>query len=67
MATTPEHSERPMAPATQPAPSDAPAGSASEVQGEDAQDDGTGANHGSPAANVMKQFQKTEAESGGSR
>jgi hypothetical protein len=51
--------------ARQPPRSDAPADAAAGAQ--DAVPGGDGANQGSPAAPVMKQFAKTEAESGGDR
>jgi hypothetical protein len=42
-----------------------PAGGATRARGADLQPPATGANRGSPAAPVMKQFAKTKAESSG--
>jgi hypothetical protein len=51
---------------SQPSPDERkPAGAASRAQGADLQPPATGANRGSPAAPVMKQFAKTKAESSG--
>ncbi|QJW84052.1 hypothetical protein HK414_09350 [Ramlibacter terrae] len=61
------HAQHPHTPATeahQPPRSDAPADAAAGQQESDA---GDGANRGSPAAPVMKQFAKTEAESSRNR
>jgi hypothetical protein len=52
--------------ARQPAASNAPRDADPQAQDADASAAG-GANRGSPAAPVMRQFQKTDAESGGKR
>jgi len=64
----PSTKSRPVSQANQPPRSDAPADATSGQP--DTQDDArgsVGANHGSPAAPVMKQFAKTESESSGKR
>lgn len=55
----PDDSQQRRAPAA-PAPADGSGGKAGDVQ-----PPATGANRGSPAAPVMKQFQKTKSESTG--
>lgn len=66
MSMTPRHAEPQDAAARQPARSDAPAIPDTAMQAEDAGTPASG-NQGSPAAPAMKQFAKTEAESGGGR
>lgn len=55
----------PSQPPARPAAARTPPASASRSGGADLQPAATGANRGSPAAPVMKQFAKTRAESGG--
>ena len=55
----------PSQPPARPAASRTRAGSATRSGAADLQPAATGANRGSPAASVMKQFAKTKAESGG--
>jgi hypothetical protein len=61
----------PMNTSRKPSPDRAPAGSGSQGssrgarQPKERQPAATGANRGSPAASVMKQFAKTKAEGGG--
>ena len=50
---------------SQPSGERKPATKAARAQGADLQPPATGANRGSPAAPVMKQFAKTKAESSG--
>ena len=55
----------PSQPAVRPAEERARPATAKRSGGADLQPAATGANRGSPAAPVMKQFAKTKAESGG--